>query len=153
MWRLVNEALNGAVSPHDLPRRDDKRAVIGDPRNDENLLVAQLHLAFLRFHNRVMDMQPQKPDLLDELANVTQSEEDHKKTPFHTTRRLVRWHYQFVVLDDFLPRIVEPSVLNDVRANGRKFYTFQKDPFRGRHATFTMADLLRFVGDVNPLGD
>ena len=33
-------------------------AVIPDPRNDENLAVAQTHLALIRFHNRVVDTLP-----------------------------------------------------------------------------------------------
>ncbi len=44
--------------PNDLPRAG-RAAVVGDPRNDENLIVAQTHLAFLKFHNRVMDTLPQ----------------------------------------------------------------------------------------------
>src|SRR6188768_3177316 len=38
----------------DVPRNAQSTALIGDPRNDENLIVDQLHLAFLRFHNRVV---------------------------------------------------------------------------------------------------
>ena len=38
----------------DLPRNSQNVAVIGDPRNDENLIVSQLHLAMLRFHNAVV---------------------------------------------------------------------------------------------------
>jgi hypothetical protein len=30
-------------------------ALIGDPRNDENLLLNQLHLAFIKFHNQLVD--------------------------------------------------------------------------------------------------
>ena len=125
--------------PNDLPRRDDKVAIIGDPRNDENLLVAQTHLAFLKFHNRVMDTQPSAPggllgsvgDLLGKAVNFTQSEEDKANTPFHRARRTVRWHYQWMVLHDHVGRMVEPATLNDVRTNGRKFFTFQKEPFKG----------------------
>ena len=39
----------------DLPRRTDGTAIVGDPRNDENLIVAGLHCAFLRFHNHAVD--------------------------------------------------------------------------------------------------
>ena len=39
----------------DLPRNQQERALIADPRNDENLIVAQLHLLFIRFHNAVVD--------------------------------------------------------------------------------------------------
>ena len=40
--------------PNDLPRAPHGFALIGDHRNDENLIVAQLHLAFLKFHNKVV---------------------------------------------------------------------------------------------------
>ena len=51
----------------DLPRRADGAAIIGDPRNDENLIIAGLHCAFLLFHNRAVDYvreqgQPMRPD-------------------------------------------------------------------------------------------
>ena len=44
---------------HDLPRvgtggaKQRRRALIPDKRNDENLIVAQTHLAMIHFHNRV----------------------------------------------------------------------------------------------------
>ena len=38
----------------DLPRIN-KVPQIGDGRNDENLIIAQLHLGFLKFHNAVVD--------------------------------------------------------------------------------------------------
>src|SRR5207249_2415770 len=37
--------------PRNSPEAGPKRALIGDPRNDENVIVSQLHAAFLRFHN------------------------------------------------------------------------------------------------------
>lgn len=104
--------------PNDLPRGSDKLAVIGDPRNDENTIVAQTHLAVLKFHNRVMAKgSPRGPG--------------GQGTPFERTRRDVRWHYQWIVLNDFLPRLVDASVLDDVRSNGRRFYRFEKEPFSG----------------------
>lgn len=119
--------------PNDLPRRADKTAIIGDDRNDENLIVAQTHLAFLKFHNRVMDRSPRgDDDESDESAKFTQAEEDRRRTAFHRTRRLVRWHYQWIVLNDFLPKLVDPDVLDDVRTNGRRFYDFDREPFDGR---------------------
>ncbi len=42
------------VTRFDVPRNAQLTALIGDPRNDENLIVNQLHLAILRFHNRVV---------------------------------------------------------------------------------------------------
>jgi hypothetical protein len=98
-----------ASMPNDLPRMLDSHfAVIADPRNDENIIIAQTHLAFLKFHNKVVD------------------DED---LGFEATRKLVRWHYQWIVLHDFVARIVDKPVLDDVLANGRKFYLFLGEPF------------------------
>lgn len=100
--------------PNDLPRRpaddpdDPKRAIIGDPRNDENLIVAQTHLAFLKFHNKVTDRL--------RAAGVEAGE------LFQEARKTVVQHYQSIVLHDFVPRLVDPTVLNDVFTNGRKVY-------------------------------
>ena len=45
----------------DVPRNtpnpgEPKRALIGDPRNDENVIVSQLQATMLRFHNRLADL-------------------------------------------------------------------------------------------------
>ena len=66
----------------DLPRNIDDVALIGDPRNDENLIINQLHLAFLKFHNAVRRMP-------------------HVGS-FEDAQTLVRWHYQWIVLNEFL---------------------------------------------------
>lgn len=105
----------GLVHPNDLPRGDNPErlveATIGDPRNDENLAVAQTHLAFLKFHNAVVDR----------LAAAGSSGVDL----FTEARRIVTMHYQWIVLHDFLPRIIEQDVLTDVLTNGRKFYQIE----------------------------
>jgi hypothetical protein len=96
---------------HDLPRVGTgptgakRRALIPDPRNDENLIVAQTHLAMIRFHNRVVDKLP---------ASVPAGRR------FRRARRSVTLHYQWLVRHDFLPRIVQSNVLDDVFTNGRK---------------------------------
>ena len=97
----------------DLPRgagsnADEKRkAIIPDPRNDENLAVAQTHLAMIRFHNRVVDTLP---------ASVPQAQR------FARARELVTKHYQWMIRTDFLPRICARGVLTDVFTNGRKVF-------------------------------
>jgi hypothetical protein len=88
--------------PHDLPRAPHGFALIGDPRNDENLVVAQLHLAFLKFHNKVVD------GLVD---GSVRRESPVRKTPFEEARDLVIWHYQWIVLHDFLRRVLDPRQL------------------------------------------
>jgi hypothetical protein len=97
----------------DLPRHPDrKKATIPDFRNDENLAVAQTHLAFIRFHNRV----------IDELDDVPAAKR------FARARRQVVKHYQWMVRHDYLPRICDPAVLDDVFANGRKFFEVNANP-------------------------
>jgi hypothetical protein len=118
-----------ALLPNDLPRAG-KNAIIGDLRNDRNLIVARMHLAFLKVHIRVLNSLPQGPEAdANGSATFTLAEEDRRNTPFHRARRSVRWHYQWIVLNDFLPRIVEPNILADIRANGRRFYQFLDEPF------------------------
>jgi hypothetical protein len=77
----------GAVQ---LPRGPNGRALIGDPRNDENRILAQLHTLFLRFHNKLADRLAGRPG-----------------GSFEEVRRLVRWHYQWVLVNDFLPAIMD----------------------------------------------
>jgi hypothetical protein len=105
-------APDAAKAGHDLPRRGTgstkaakRRAVIPDLRNDENLAVAQTHLAMIRFHNRVVDKVP---------ASVPATQR------FTRARKRVTLHYQWMIRHDYLPRIVRPSVLDDVFTNGRK---------------------------------
>ena len=97
----------------DLPRHPDRKpATIPDPRNDENLIVAQTHLAFIRFHNRVVA----------ELADVPAAQR------FTRARRQVVKHYQWMIRHDYLPRICDPAVVDDVFTNGRKFFEVGADP-------------------------
>jgi hypothetical protein len=100
----------------DLPRgagAAQRKAIIPDPRNDENLAVAQTHLAFIRFHNRVVDTLP---------ASVPPAQR------FAKARDKVVRHYQWMLRTDFLPRICAPSVVNDVFAGGRKAFEVGATP-------------------------
>ncbi len=94
----------------DLPREADGRAIIADPRNDENLVIAGLQSAFLLFHNVVVDRVRQENPALDAEA------------VFDRARRQMTWHYQWMILHEFLPQIVGTAVVSDVVANGRRFY-------------------------------
>lgn len=76
----------------DLPRNRQGRALIADPRNAENLVLAQLHLGMLRFHNAVVD----------QIASTG----DHGTALFDEAQRQVRWHYQWAIVNDFLPQLV-----------------------------------------------
>lgn len=102
----------------DDPGRDlARRALIGDPRNDENVLVSQLHLTMLLFHNRVMDhldgiggngAVPELEAIRARLAGRSDAER------FAAAQEIVRWHYQWVVVNDFLRRIVGDETFDDV---------------------------------------
>jgi hypothetical protein len=104
-----------AENPHDLPRNRQNTALIGDPRNDENLIISQLHLAFLKFHNKAVDC------LLDEKV----SEEE----VFEEAQRLVRWHYQWIIVHEYLPLTVGREVVDDILYNGRQYYFWKTEPF------------------------
>src|SRR5918993_5598030 len=92
--------------PDDPPR--DREARIGDPRNDENLIVAQMHLAFLRAHNRIV-------------------EETSPPNRFEKAKRRLRRHYQHIILHNFLKQIAEPEIVDDIIENGNRIY----DPGEG----------------------
>ncbi|MBA3245059.1 MAG: peroxidase, partial [Actinobacteria bacterium] len=103
---------------HDLPRNSQETALAGDPRNDENLIVSQLHLAFLRFHNTAV------ADVRAELGSGYTDEEI-----FAEAQRTVRWHYQWLILHEFLPKTVGQSTLDDVLTKGLKHYKWRNDPY------------------------
>ncbi|MGL5011845.1 MAG: peroxidase family protein [Paracoccaceae bacterium] len=103
--------------PNDLPRNQVGRALIGDERNDENLLVAQTHVLFLKFHNKVVDM------LMASRPSLTGS------ALFDEARRIVTWHYQWIVLFDFVERLTEPGLVKKIKNQGRRFYRFRSKPY------------------------
>ncbi len=104
----VGNHVPGKDKDNDLPRSDpdpnpkfDRFALIGDARNDENLVVAQLHVAFLSAHN--------------EIVNRGQS--------WDSARRILRQLYQWIVIKDFLPKIVGNDIVKDILDRGsNRFY-------------------------------
>lgn len=86
------------------------RAVIGDARNDENLFIAQLHMAFLRFHNRVVQAWPHGRKAGDE------------DEVYEWARKEVRKFYQWLVLNVWLPAVCDPKIVRDILANGPVLY-------------------------------
>ena len=95
---LVEPNTNGI---EDLPRNSQGVALIGDPRNDENIIVSQLQLVFLKLHGKFGAQV---------LADGT-IPDDRK---FDEAQRLVRWHYQWVVLFDYVRRIVGPATFDRI---------------------------------------
>ena len=75
-----------------MARDSNGRAIIPDRRNDENLILVQLHKAVAQFHNQIVD--------------YARAQGIRHEWLFETARRLTRWHYQWAVIHDFLPRFV-----------------------------------------------
>jgi hypothetical protein len=86
--RLVDNALG----VRDLPRDGNGIAFIGDPRNDENLIINQLQQAFIMLHNHFID--------------------NDAKGDFVRAQQLSRWHFQWVIVHDFLPKVVGQPLLD-----------------------------------------
>ena len=126
----------------DLPRTSGGAAIIGDNRNDENLIIAGLQVAFLKFHNAVLDRVVATG--LDDAA------------AFDEARRLVRWHYQWLIVHEWLPRFVGQAMVDDVLTNGRRFYTpsraripveFQTAAYRFGHSMIRPSYRANLAGD------
>jgi hypothetical protein len=88
--------------PCDLLRKPNSvEADIADKRNDENLVLAQTLLAFIKFHNVLVLELSKKPGYLDSAGNFD------KDKIFKKARELNIRYYQTIILDDFLPRIID----------------------------------------------
>ena len=103
---LVGSKVDDVANPNDVPRSADGTALIGDPRNDENIFLSQMHLLFLRFHNRrIIDLLIQH-----ENRRFEDADQRHRRLRFEDVQRDVRYHYQHLVLHDFLSRICDERV-------------------------------------------
>ena len=115
------------LKANDLSRNFAGVAIIGDPRNDENRVISQLQLAFLRFHNAVMKkIEANDPHIMSLILPDLDERADH---PFEFAQRLVRWHYQWIINNEFLPILCGQSLVDliletdtNVQDRGRKIY-------------------------------
>jgi hypothetical protein len=106
-----------SMSPPDFTKFKDslpQRALIGDTRNDENLVVAQFHLSFLRFHNKAIDFLT-----------------DHKTgwiPDFSSAQTLTRLHYQWLIVEGYLKGVCDPAVVERVLENrASHFFKFRAE--------------------------
>ena len=104
------------------PTTPEGTAIIADPRNDQTLIVLQLHVAMQKFHNRLVD--------------VLRMQRMPRSAVFESARRLARWHYQWIVTHQFLPAIVGTTMIGlDLPGNleGRESHpqVLQADEPRG----------------------
>jgi Animal haem peroxidase len=92
----------------ELPRNIEGRALLGDPSNDENNIICQFHALFINFHNKVLKtLQTARPEL-----------DNHQR--FTETQRIVRWHYQYAIMNDYLPTVVGDKTWERVYWGGVK---------------------------------
>jgi hypothetical protein len=109
----------------DLPRAADKSAIIGDPRNDEHMIIAGLHAACLKFHNRAVDLARSQrasgdpEDAYDRAFSLDSADHD---AVFRRARRLTTWHYQWIVVHEFLPQMIGQALVDDLLRNGPRFF-------------------------------
>jgi len=101
------------VKLDDLAREPDGTAKLMDPRNDENLVIGQMHVLFTKFHNCALQLLKNDQSLSPSPSGTS---------PFEQARRFVTWHYQWIVLNDFLPNIVRKSILKDIATNGLRLF-------------------------------
>ncbi len=92
----------------DSPSNPNRAALVGDFRNDENRVLSQLQLTMHYFHNAVVDHL------------ISNGVPDDKV--FEEAQRITRWHYQWVIVHDFLPRMVGQKLVDDIMCNGRKIF-------------------------------
>ena len=98
--RLKGDDNDPPRKPPSIDARQDRAARIGDPRNDENLIISQLHVAFLKAHNELVK---------------------EGKT-FDQARLLLRQHYQHIILHDFLRRVADPAIVDRILRQGNRVY-------------------------------
>jgi hypothetical protein len=99
----------------DVLRNGEGTAIIGDPRNDSHVLMSQMHLAFVHAHNRFVDR--------------VRSEGTPESDVFESAARELRWHYQMVVLREFLPKLVGADLVRSLLDTGPSFYRPTHEPF------------------------
>ncbi len=99
----------------DLPRLPSGQAIIGDPRNDENLIIAGLHAAFILFHNRAVDR--------------VRGQGVPESNVFAEARKLLTWHYHWIIVNEFLPMVCGHGTIQHILHYGRQYYR----PRQGEH--------------------
>jgi hypothetical protein len=99
----------------DLPRNQEGIALIGDPRNDVHVLMSQLHVHFIAAHN----------ELVDRLREDGVGEGDL----FDEARRALSWHYQWLIVNEFLPTLVGAELVDEVRTVGPRYYRPDGAPY------------------------
>lgn len=107
------EAVSRRGAPrNDLPRDARGNAIVAESRNDENVVISQMQVALLSFHNRITDHLAAQPAYRGASAQAL----------FADARRLVTWHYQWIILHEFLPATIGQERLDAILRGGLLYY-------------------------------
>jgi hypothetical protein len=126
----------------DVPRDSYGRALLGDPRNDENVILSGMHAAFLLFHNRAVD--------------ELRSEGTPEAKIFSAARRFTTWHYQWLVVHEFLPHFIGQGLADNILSVGPRFLgpdqkgipvEFQTAAYRFGHSMVRPSYRVNLAGD------
>ena len=93
----------------DLQRNEQCKAIIPDARNDENIIVSRMQVLFIRFHNQMVDW--------------VRAQGVAKHEVFAEARKLVIWHYHWLIIWEYLKKMLAPEVFNRIMNDGCQYYT------------------------------
>jgi hypothetical protein len=118
--------------------KKDRTALIADRRNDSNIILSQLHVAFLRAHNRIVEM---------------------KKCSYKEAKQILTQHYHWLILDSFLRKLVPETIIKDVIDNPKPRYhadqglpfEFSAGAFRFGHSMIRPSYYYNHVNQGTPL--
>jgi len=99
----------------DLPRNQEGIALVGDPRNDVHVFMSQMQVAFVRAHNVLVDRLREDGIAQGEL--------------FDEARRALSWHYQWLIVNEFLPNLVGADLVDELASDGPRHYRPRSEPF------------------------
>jgi hypothetical protein len=133
---LYVENPDGSVGPklkigtggvhEDLPRVPNGdgtySALVGDPRDDENVIVGGLHCAHILFYNRVLDELSEYDLRGFPAARAHREDPANNYLAFLLARQVTLWHYQWLLVNEHLPQLAGQAVVNDVLSHGNRFY-------------------------------
>ena len=96
------------------------RGLLGDPRNDESVIIGGLHCAHILFYNRLLDELSEHD--LRRFPAARHAERRNRYERFLIAREVTLWHYQWLLVNEHLPQIAGQVVVNEVLRRGNRFY-------------------------------
>lgn len=124
----------------DLQRNQQDKAIIPDSRNDENIIINRMHVLFIRFHNKMIEAMRSKKK---------------RREVYLETRKKVIWYYHWLIVHEYLHKIMDWEIFNQLLENGAKYYTHPSFlPLEFTGAAFRMGhSQTREVNKINATTD